>query len=353
MRVLVRGLVSVTIVLGVAAVPVPAHAAPPEGWREVALPFLWPRNTMSTVDATGPDSVWVAGVQGRYPIFAPPLGTIIWSYGNPVVRRWDGSRWHEYPLNGWEADGRFGGLSAHGDQVWIWGQKGASTYVARFDGTAFQRVATTSVPGLEVLSVDTGPGGTWLHGRDADQDNQVYRWTGTAFEKQTLPPHYDPAAVVSTGPSQAWVVGSYQPPGTKAAKAALRWDGTSWTPVPVPGTHDGSRLMKAYATTIGEVWAAGGFGPDRVFRMSGGTWTAVESPANSALVGVDGTGSAVLAGSVGNEGTIHTRDGGAWTTTAFPSSPWIRFRSASGVPGTSTLWAIGHRESTPAVLTGE
>jgi hypothetical protein len=143
------------------SVPTTAHAD--EGaFTPVPLPFLWPTADLLDVAADGPGGVWIGGNQGAY--------CVMWwttcglrSDGNPVARRWDGTAWREYPLNGWTGQGRIQAIATSGGETWIGGatgSPGSSDYLARFDGTAFQEVEKPTGAGIDMIS--TGPAGTWV-----------------------------------------------------------------------------------------------------------------------------------------------------------------------------------------------
>jgi len=88
--------------------------------RTVSLPFFWPSSSLDTVAAEAPDKVWIGGLQGTsclQPI--PGFPCAVSSSGNPVVRRWTGSGWKEYPINEWSGSRAVRSVTAGGGETWI------------------------------------------------------------------------------------------------------------------------------------------------------------------------------------------------------------------------------------------
>ncbi|WP_030171360.1 hypothetical protein [Spirillospora albida] len=353
-RVLVVGAVPLVMLGGVAA---PSQAAPAAGvtvraesWREIGLPYLWPRNRLHDVAATGPRDVWITGHQGSVPIFSGPLGTIVWTEGNPVVRRWDGARWHEYPLNGFTGGGRIATVSAHGSEVWISGHDADGPYAARFDGTAFVQVAPPS--GLYALEIVTGAAGTWLISREQDVNMGLFRWEGGAFVRQPMPARTHLLTdVVATAPGEAWAVGSRLVDGVGGVPMAVRWRNGTWKEAPLPGDLGARRLSSAAATRDG-VWATAGPSDDNVpvtalIRWTGTAWTRVPLPADTDVrvqrVTADGNGAPLLVAErqvTGFPTVLFRRTGDTWTRLPAPAAT-VTLQAVTGVPGTSGIWGVG------------
>jgi hypothetical protein len=339
----------------VAAAGAPARAD--TGWHEVGLPFFWPKAGINRIAATGAGNVWFAGFQGSLPIFAPELSTIIWTSGNPVARRWTGSGWKEYPLNGFSGTGALGDVSA-GTETWITSNASSGPYVARFDGTAFTRVTAPS--DVERLKgVHTGPAGTWLTATRHDGD-ALYRWRDGAFVPETLPAGLsDLTAIVQTGPSDAWLGATRWKAGNGVA-TTLHWTGGAWTETPLPTEE---RILRTLAAGgPGDVWAAAGesvspwFDVQSLLHWNGTAWSPVALPAGVRQVVVDGTGHPVLAGTDGTTAVLYRRESDAWTKQTIPLPSGAKrldlFRFAA-IPGTATLWAEGTRDDNPVVMTNQ
>lgn len=130
--------------LGAMVMSVPGTAYAAGDWHPVAGPNLWPENKVLDMVATGPDNVWVGGYEGYVCIttaIMEPCKLI--APGKPMVRRWDGSKWLNYPLNAGEATTRIDTVEAYGSEVWASASKnlvyGRETYLGRFDGSSSSR----------------------------------------------------------------------------------------------------------------------------------------------------------------------------------------------------------------------
>lgn len=352
-RVLVVGAAPL-VMLG--TVSQPAQAAPSAGvtvqverWREIGLPYLWPRNRLHDVAAAGPQDVWITGQQGSVPIFSGPLGTIVWTDGNPVVRRWDGARWREYPLNDFTGTGRIGAVSAHGSEVWISGGDADGPYAARFNGSAF--VAVTLPSGLHGAEVVTNAAGTWLISHEQDVNMGLFRWQDGAFVRQTIPASTHMLTdVVATGPAEAWAVGSRLVDGVGGVPMAVRWRNGAWAEVPLPGDLGARRLSSAAAAENG-LWATAGPSDDNsvpvtaLVRWTGTAWQRVALPADRDVkvqrITADGNGTPLLIAEhqvTGFPTVLFRRTGDTWTRLPAPTAT---LGAVTGVPGTSAIWAVG------------
>ncbi|GAA3211261.1 hypothetical protein [Actinocorallia longicatena] len=340
--------VAAVAVLGM-SFAVPAHGA--EGWREVALPFLWPRNGVEGIGASGPSDVWIAGYQGSIPIFSPPLSTIVWTDGNPVVRRWDGTAWREYPLPGFSGDGRVTRVAASASGTWVLGRGNGAQgiYLARFASGAFTRVAAPA--GLSTATdLTAGPAGIWLSGVDSSSQVFLARWDGAAWQRTPVPAgFFGLTSVTGTGANEAFATGErVRPaPGQGTRYAALRWNGTSWSETAVPDQADGADggLVSAAAAAPADVWAVGAFSTasgSKLRRWNGSTWQSAPQPAELPYpqrVVSDGAGRLWLAGQ--NEaGTtvLLRRTSTGWSVVPAPA---LRLTSITALPGADVLWAAG------------
>ncbi len=114
-------------------------------------------------------------------------------------------------------------------------------------------------------------------------------WDGDHWEtvpSQAAGPTASLEAVAAIGPDDVWAVGSRVPSGGGLAPLAIRWDGTSWVRVPVPGTGQVfTELLGVSGSSDSDVWAVGhsndGFdGNYRTLTMhwDGSRWAIVPSP---------------------------------------------------------------------------
>lgn len=121
------------------------------------------------------------------------------------------------------------------------------------------------------------------------------------------------AAVVASGPADAWAFGGTNPGGS-SAPVALRWNGKAWQRVPLPpGLND--FISAASAPAAGDIWAASYYG-GYLLHWNGWRWSVVRRwTSQEALTGI---------------------------TAVSPSDVWVFGTSAAGVPGLGT-WHLAHR----------
>ncbi|OLT30868.1 hypothetical protein BJF79_37915 [Actinomadura sp. CNU-125] len=358
------GALAAGLLLG-AAPAVPAAASPAAAaqapaipdFTEVDLPFFWPRSAIYGLDAASPDSVWISGRQGEITFY--PDGSAHTIPGNPVVRRWNGGGWVEYPLGGLPNQGWITRVQAGSpENVWINGHRFLNLdiydhepYVARFTGSAFTEVALPPGTTDPVLQVDDS--NTWLTTGD-----KIYRRTGDTWTLVTTRPsgsgiaritaaddiwnvetresgteivtsHFDgqtwrtvpaeqptPPGWVSLrdikvlSPTDAWLAGIAYPerPAKTQSPLLMHWDGTSWTRATVPPGFKG--LIDLEKGTNGTLWALAYLGEDTgmgLLRYNGTRWEPVQGGALpdsvdyiATLAIVPGTGHLWLRGGTGN-----------------------------------------------------
>ncbi|HBW20492.1 MAG TPA: hypothetical protein DEH11_16525 [Actinobacteria bacterium] len=131
--------------------------------------------------------------------------------------------------------------------------------------------------------------------------------------------HYGPAgnasgfaAVVASGPAEAWAFGGTNP-GGPSAPVALRWDGRSWQRVPLPPGLD-DFISVASAPTSKDIWAASYYG-GYLLHWDGARWTVARRwSSQGALTGV---------------------------TAVSPLDVWVFGTSPAGGPGLGT-WHLEH-----------
>ncbi|MEO5878126.1 MAG: hypothetical protein ABIS86_14010 [Streptosporangiaceae bacterium] len=311
-------------------------------WHEVPLPALWPQNFLYELEAAGPDDVWIGGGQGRFCIRGPaPYSCLLSSVGNPVVRRWDGGRWVEYPLRNLPAKtGPIDDLGAIPGEVWVHSfvQLDQPEYLARFDGTAFQKVEP---PAPRAVALSVNPAGIWIRGTGSQ-----YRWNGSGWTLTPMPAGSSGISgeVLSKSPTEAWGLSI-----EGQVSSLLRWNGTAWTKVtdiPKPGEWDFVREIAVRAP--GEVWALqeprGDTSPSRVFRYHNGAWTEQTPPVPARLYSlrVDGLGRLVADGYPIQTPTVAATfrfTGTGWVAEP-PPAPGVSSAGFVGVPGTDLLWGF-------------
>ena len=161
-------------------------------------------------------------------------------------------------------------------------------------------------------------GSTFTQGQATDQsEGLIERWDGSAWHivASVDTSHVGLNAITAISPTDVWVVGEQSQPGRPYI---MHWDGTAWSVVPSPSPTSAwsAWLSEVVAITAQDVWAFGGqyaTPPDQqapqvlVEHWNGASWQIVSSPPLPS-------------------GT--SRNGGATL-------------SATRIPGTNQLWAVG------------
>ncbi|MBE1534689.1 hypothetical protein [Actinomadura algeriensis] len=344
-----RSLISLALAgaLVAAAFPGTARAAETD-WNAVRLPFLWHGSGLSEVVPDGAGGVWVGGHQGAYCVPVVIIGCVSRSDGNPVVRRRTGTSWTEYPINGWTGQGPIDRIASAAGETWIASIRlgYAPDFLARFDGTAFQRV---ELPTMQLETVGTGAGATWIAGRvgeGAEQVRRLFRRTGGTWTAVDLPDGM--TAITDLQPSRdgtaVWAIGI----GPSAVRVAARFDGTSWTSVPP------APVVTAFSAIVplaeDDVWAATA---TEIVHWDGTAWTEAPFPDDYPTRGyfedltVDASGTIWVTGG-GN--ALHRYRDGEWTRVEFGPYGTV-LKALATVPGTNTVWVVGDENSNAIALT--
>ncbi len=183
------------------------------------------------------------------------------------------------PTNAWAAGGIFQGLALVG------------TVIEHWDGTSWQIVpqplAESGVlfNGLTAIS----PNDMWLVGEQRNDAGVLVpvamHWDGGRWSVVDTPPGNQSSAlfgVSATGPDDVWAVGDETMAGsdTLAASMLMHFDGSKWQIVKIPDIGN-SKLTGVYAAAPDDVWAIGtfGFGLNQVFlHWDGTSWSPVAVP---------------------------------------------------------------------------
>ncbi|WP_460363994.1 hypothetical protein [Actinocorallia lasiicapitis] len=337
-----RALAIVATTAALVSLPGPAFAAAPE-LRTVPLPFLWPQAGLLDVTADGAGGVWVGGMQGGYCL---RWADHCWLYsaGNPVVRRWVGTSWEEYPLNGWTGQGQISQVASSAGETWITGGPnaagGSNVYAARFDGSAFQKVA---IPAEHFGMLATSAAGTFVTAFDGSGEQLLLKRTGGTWTEVQIPGMRYARDIQGLSATDVWAV------GTREAEATFaHFDGTAWTNVPLPaGTSGWSE--KVVPVAANDVWA---ITQGNLMRWNGSVWTLIPSPPEITVFSdltVDASGTPWVAAVAEGTGTRPYRYiGGVWEAVTVPSGATVH--DVASVPG--GIWGVGWRNDAPAAYTG-
>jgi hypothetical protein len=331
------------------ALPVTAHAAENDV-RTVSLPFLWPRAELDDVAPDGSGGVWIGGGHGAYCV--PWIDhCALYSAGNPVVRRWTGSSWREYPINGWTGNGLISRVVSGAGQTWIGGNaydSGYLEYLGVFDGTSFQKVDNPSNAAVGMLS--TGPAGTWVtQAVSPDSDKpRLLRRDGSTWRGFDVP---DRRAYINDvqglSATDAWAVGARPgEDGTGWRSAVARFDGTSWTWVTAPDiSSDYNGISKVVPLGPDDVWVTAG---SRLAHWDGTAWTEIAGPGGGiADFAVDGSGTFWAATPYAETERLHRYSGGSWQAVAVPAGTRLNDITATGA---STVWGVGRKNDDPVAV---
>ena len=221
----------------------PAVSPRPRPARAAAQPSY----SLAAIAALSANDVWSVGARGA----AGAGGALGGAQGHSFVLHFDGACWREIAVPD------VGPLTAVGvaadGEAWALGPAGA---VVHWDGQQWRTVLTAARDGGAVLRglAALAPDDVWavgsLHGAPF-----AINWNGAAWRAAVLPDTPDDGSLnaISGTATDLWAVGA----GADAAHVlTLRYDGTSWSPVPDAGVSDGGLLTVA-AIAPDDVWAAG------------------------------------------------------------------------------------------------
>jgi hypothetical protein len=174
-------------------------------WSVSAAPIVARYEHLAAVDATGPADVWAVG-SATGDIQSVPL--------TPLALRWNGTSWApmSLPTTGRAA---LAGVDARTpSDVWAVGSTTSADstqpYVARFDGSAWRRVATPTIAGggelTDVVALSSSM--VVAVGR-SNGAPLVLRWNGSSWARETTPTSSDPrvTSAAAAGPNAVWAIG--------------------------------------------------------------------------------------------------------------------------------------------------
>jgi hypothetical protein len=349
-----RAAVIALTVIAVVAVGSAAQAAV----TTVSSPNEIPGNNyLAGVDATDASNVWAVGV------VIPPLG----GTHRPLVFRYNGTAWGSIPRTGLPSGTGLNGVDAiAANDVWVAGNSPAGflrddTMVARWNGTTWTRESTPngSPGGTNGLDDVAAAGatvwavGSYLEPNSSTRRKLILQRAGGTWRVSAAPARAAwerLAAVDATGPADAWAVGwaTNDIRSTQAIPLALRWNGSGWASMTLPGP--GSVLNGVDARTPSDVWAVGyaptGTGRQPyVARFDGTSWRQVATPSIAGeltdVVALSPS-NVVAVGRASGAALVLRWNGTAWTreTTPVLAGPYLTGAAAAGP---TSVWAVGYR----------
>jgi hypothetical protein len=309
---------------------------------------------------------------------AVPGSATVWATGYspaPFFEREQNGQWARIaPALGTAADAYLGGLAAvSGNDVWAVGRTPApppnspfATLAEHWDGSRWSIVPTpTPAPGGFLGGVTTSPSGMWAVGGAGNQPLIEHltggRWTVVPSPTAGAYGELDAVTAVP-GTRRLWAVGFRAAADGEQYALAERYDGRSWTTVPIPSyANPGdsiSGLSAVIALSTADVWAIGAgltttAEQPLVEHWNGRRWTIVPGqpvnaiPTDATLV--PGTHTVWIAGSISvgaeeNETFTERLDNGHWhvVPSANPDQGCEHSDEFLGVAATArAVWAVG------------
>ncbi|MDN3356727.1 hypothetical protein [Actinomadura sp. DC4] len=306
------------------------------------------------VAATGPQDAWAVGSRQQG---AGATG---------ALEHWNGQGWSDVTVPG--STGSFNHVDGSSpNNVWVTGATYNGAQMAwHWNGTTWTSTPLGAFNAADVAVI--GPNNAWAVGNaDEGSDTGTARhWNGTTW--QTVPMPFVARRIAAASARDIWAVGE-----NADQPLAEHWDGTAWTSVelpqvPIPDGQSGFAYFNdIVANSSTNVWAVG-----RLYYGSGGEeLKAEESEHNQAVLmhwngkkwklqlGPDGDfalsaspdGAGGIWYSTFEHTFVHLAKGGATTTEPVAKTSDGRqapsIRQLAGVPGTSTVLAVGEVAPAP------
>lgn len=308
--------------------------------------------------AAAPDALWAVGTT-RIPGLRDP---------QPLVQRWDGSRWLTATTPVFADQTNFYGsgvLKAVGilgaNSIWAVGYIGLDEFsgseglLLRWDGSEWSRLpnsgALSSFTQINDIAV-LAPDNIWVVGASRSGATivpAIARWDGSTWAISSTPAVTEETtfeAISATGPNDMWVVGS-RGVGTFSV-VILRYTGSDWTSVPASVTQ--GELFDVASGSDGAVWAVGArFGAPLTLRWDGTQFQQEPTPdilRNDATrlkaVAVSSGGDVWAAGGGGAGRKLLHWNGSSWELFARKSEGYrAGGYNALLQTGPGDLWAVG------------
>jgi hypothetical protein len=167
----------------------------------------------------------------------------------------------------------------------------------RWNGSTWSSVATPAVSGSAALNAVDGSASAnvWAVG-SAGTSPLTELWNGSAWGVVASPPPAGATAATLRGvktlaANNAWAVGDYTATTSPGRRTLiLRWNGTAWSHVSSPNPDGTQNMLAAVDGTANDLWAVGnqgtdGYGGDTVaglmLRWNGSSWSNVALPGGS------------------------------------------------------------------------
>ena len=230
---------------------VPAAPAQAATWTVVTTPNVATGTNLFTgIDARSPSEVWAVGHADHSP--SQP-------FQRPLAARWNGASWQLVGTPALGGDGWFRGVDGSSStNVWAVGMHSVPAGGGSVGAAPLAELWNGSTWSLRPAATPTGASGASLEG------------------------------VKAFSATSAWAVGNAGATSAPFARTLIeRWDGTRWTVVPSPNPDPNVNLLSDVdGAAPDDVWAIGNFGSDGyggtlggvVLRWNGSTWSQVAVP---------------------------------------------------------------------------
>jgi len=212
--------------------------------------------------------------------------------------------------------------------VWAFGaDAGAGPLALHWDGSAWERIDTSSLTGMDLW---------WGH----PTEDQVFlagseglvaildRPSGAITAAEGIDPAHTFFGVWGPSSTDIWAVGGAI--GAGLPPAAQRWDGTAWTPWEDPAGpgEEGDVYFKVHGTSASDVWIVGNRGI--ASRWDGTTLT--DTDAASVIADDAGNAPSLLTIDVGGDAPVAVGGAGVGEIIRWNGSAWMR-ESPDFAPG--------------------
>jgi hypothetical protein len=313
LQLLVIGLAAAVLA---ATAPSYASASCTPGWR--IFKSLSGAQLSSISYVPGTSQAWAIGHRGD---------------SQPLIMRFDGSRWSDVPLPALAGQVQLVDVSARSaSDAWAVGQQVGEqdgigrTLAMHWDGSAWSTVPTPNPPSM------------------AGQDRALLR------------------SVVALGPDDVWAVGSvYVDAATPSTSPlAMHRDAGGWKIVPTAALGESPGQLSAVARVPGvkTLWAVGSAGGALTEAYRDGSWTQIGAPGAAGLHDVTALAWNdvwAVGDSLGDDSAlILHRSGKSWTLVQSPPSTVAggAFLAAVSAVSASDVWAVGYmgRAGSPATM---
>jgi hypothetical protein len=262
-------------------------------WEIVASPNIPNANHyVYAVTTVAPNDVWAVG---RY---EPQAGG-----SRTLVLHWDGTSWSIIPSpNPATYNGLYAVAAVSATDIWAVGyyftESTQRTLIEHWDGSSWSIVPSpnigTSWNLLAAVTAVPNSQTAWAVGyyyrADGLPSTLIQRWDGTTWSLVPSPDGSGQGSnllfgVSSTGPDDAWAVGTYQVKNTVFLPLTEHWDGTTWQIVPSPPLSSSyTELNSVFSLSATDVWAVGSYFNDNAARLTlaqhwdGTSWQVFATP---------------------------------------------------------------------------